>query len=144
MVVNSDAILTRAQPERLDAIGWRDGPALMDSNNFTEGCRTTVEGRVHFNKAGGTMAFGARVDASLRKPGRTESQLRAGLARRFPSLAETDIEHQWNGPHRPHPSRSAQVPVVCPAAPMCSTGSDTQAGALPPPPSVDTSSPPLS
>ena len=98
VVVNSDAILTCPQPEALEAVGWQDGPALMDSSNFTEGLRTTVEGRVHFNKAGGALAFGGRVDHSLAHPGRTQESLRRRLAQRFPTLAQASIEHQWNGP----------------------------------------------
>ena len=98
VVVNSDAILTREQLEEVASVGWHDGPALMDSNNFTEGIRTTVKGRVHFNKAGGRLVFGGRVDASLIDPGRSQSSMTAGLAQRFPRLAESRIEHQWNGP----------------------------------------------
>ena len=98
VVVNSDAILTREQPEAVASVGWQNGPALMDSNNFTEGIRTTVNGRVHFNKAGGRLVYGGRIDTSLTQASRPEDSLKAGLAERFPTLAATKIEHQWNGP----------------------------------------------
>ena len=97
-VICTDAMVSEAQPRRIAAAGWRGGPALMSAHTFTEGLRTTPDGRVLFNQAGGALPFGARVDAALARPGRPLAQLRARLARRHPRLAEAPVACWWNGP----------------------------------------------
>ena len=97
-VICTDIIVSEAQPERIDAAGWTDGPALMSAHTMTEALRTTADGRVLYNKSGGALAFGARVDAALERPGHSRSRMRALFARRHPRLAEAPTARQWNGP----------------------------------------------
>ena len=97
-VICTDVMVTVPQPQRIEAAGWSGGPALMSAHTFTEGLRTTPDGRVLFNQAGGALAFGARIDTALARPGRSPSELRARLARRHPRLAEAPAAVQWNGP----------------------------------------------
>ena len=96
-VICTDVMVSEPQPHRIEAVGWSDGPALMSAHTFTEGLRTTTGGRVLYSKSGGALAFGARVDAALERPGHSPAQLRALLARRHPRLAEAPAARRWNG-----------------------------------------------
>lgn len=96
-VICSDAMVSAPQPDAIAAQGWQDGPALFDSRTFTEGTRTTPDGRVLFNKAGGRMALGGNIEAALAQPGQTTQGLRTMLAGHMPDLADAPVSHAWSG-----------------------------------------------
>ncbi len=96
-VICSDAMVSVPQSDAIAAQGWQDGPALFDSRTFTEGTRTTPDGRVLFNKAGGRMALGGNINGALARPGQTSQELRAMLASHMPGLADAPISHAWSG-----------------------------------------------
>jgi glycine/D-amino acid oxidase-like deaminating enzyme len=97
VVLCSDAMVSAPQAEAIRDQGWQSGPAVFDSRTFTEGTRTTPDGRVLFNKAGGRLAFGEAVDRALARPGRSPDALRNLLAGHMPKLAEHPVAHAWSG-----------------------------------------------
>ena len=97
-VICTDLMVSEPQPERVAEQGWTEGPALMSAHTFTEALRTTSDGRVLYNKSGGALAFGRRIDTALERPGHSREQMRALLSRRHPRLAEAPTARQWNGP----------------------------------------------
>ena len=97
-MIGTDAIATVPIPERLDAVGWTEGPALMDSRIFVEACRTTADGRVVFSKAGGVLPFGSRLDGRFDKPGRPVEALRDVLRSIYPSLGDAPVDRIWSAP----------------------------------------------
>ena len=97
-VICTDLMVSEPQPERVAEQGWTEGPALMSAHTFTEALRTTADGRVLYNKSGGALAFGRRIDAALERPGHSRAQMRALFSRRHPRLAEAPTARQWNGP----------------------------------------------
>lgn len=98
MVICTDAVMTQPIPERLDRLGWKETPAIMDSRIFVEAQRQTRDGRVMWTKAGGRMPFGSRVDASLAAPHKDLQTMRGHLGAIFPELADTPIAGCWSGP----------------------------------------------
>jgi len=96
-VICTDAMVSAPQTDRIEDAGWTDGPALMSAHTFTEGLRTTADGRVLYNKAGGALVFGGQVDAGLARPGHSRDAMRALFARRHPRLAEAPTAQSWNG-----------------------------------------------
>jgi len=96
VVLCSDVMVTQPQEQAVAAQGWRDGPALYDSRTLTEGTRTTPDGRVLFNKAGGRLAFCTGVDRSQSRPGRSVDELQAMLTTHMPDLAQAPASHAWS------------------------------------------------
>jgi len=98
MVICTDAVMTQPIPEQLNAVGWNETPAIMDSRIFVEAQRQTLDGRVMWTKAGGRMPFGSRLDASLAQPHKDLGTMRGHLRAVFPELAEMPIAGAWSGP----------------------------------------------
>ena len=98
MVIFSDAVMTEPVPQALDALGWRDGPGLNDSNVFVEGYRNTLDGRVFFSKAGGALPYGAVMEPHLNCSYRSEESMRDVLRATFPTLADSPFAGRWSGP----------------------------------------------
>lgn len=98
MVICTDAAMTAPVPEALDDLGWRDGPALMDSRTFVEAYRTTGNGRVMWTKSGGAMPYGARLDPCLTGISRPLGFLRDVLRAPYPGLADQPVAGTWVGP----------------------------------------------
>ena len=95
--IRSDGLITEPQPERIEAVGWTNGPAIMTSHHFTEACRTTRDGRVLFNKPGGGQVFAGRVDASLNTTSRRSEFMRNRLRHYYPSLGAAPVAAHWTG-----------------------------------------------
>jgi putative aminophosphonate oxidoreductase len=98
MVIFTDAVMTEPVPEELNALGWRDGPGITDSRVFVQAYRPTVDGRVMWTKAGGSLPYGGRMDPLMNRPSQTETQMREVLRRLYPSLADVPISGRWTGP----------------------------------------------
>ena len=98
MVIFSDALMSEPVPEQLDALGWRDGPGLMDSRVFVQAQRTTADGRVMWTKAGGALPFGDRLERHTQSTYQSKSQMRKELGAIYPSLAKIPIAGSWAGP----------------------------------------------
>ncbi|MEM7122672.1 MAG: FAD-binding oxidoreductase [Pseudomonadota bacterium] len=98
MVICTDAAMTAPVPGALDDLGWRDGPALMDSRTFVEAYRTTRNGQVMWTKSGGAMPYGARLDPCLKSISRPLGFLRDVLRAPYPGLADQTVAGTWAGP----------------------------------------------
>ncbi len=98
MVICTDAAMTAPVPDALDDLGWRSGPALMDSRTFVEAYRTTENGRVMWTKSGGAMPYGDRVDPCLKDISRPLDDLRQVLHAPYPGLSGRPVTGTWAGP----------------------------------------------
>ena len=97
VAIRSDGLITVPQPENIAALGWQNGPAIMSSHHFTEACRTTVDGRVLFNKPGGGQVFSTAVDASLKTTSRKTTVMRDALSEYYPTLSGAPVDTHWTG-----------------------------------------------
>ena len=98
LVVGSDIVATEPVPDRLEAIGWKDGLSISDSRLLVHYYRTTDDGRIAFGKGGGALAYGssvgARFEGASTRPGVVEEAFR----RTYPMLADARIGSTWTGP----------------------------------------------
>src|SRR5712691_9642506 len=86
VVVGSDIVATPPVPERLAAIGWKDGLCISDSRLLVHYYRTTDDGRIAFGKGGGALPFGRRVGARVEgaSPGPQRASVEAGFRSIYP------------------------------------------------------------
>ena len=98
MVIFSDVIMTKPVPDELEALGWRNGPGLMDSRTFIEGYRNTADDRVLLSKAGGALPYGGNMDPHMGRPYRSIATLRKILRTIHPTLADSPLAGTWSGP----------------------------------------------
>jgi glycine/D-amino acid oxidase-like deaminating enzyme len=97
-VVGSQVIATAPVPDRLDAIGWRDGASICDAQAMVLYYQRTPQGRVIFGRGSGEVAFGAEIGAGFNRSPQHGSGNRRALARVYPTLASVPIDHDWCGP----------------------------------------------
>jgi putative aminophosphonate oxidoreductase len=98
VTITSDIVATPPAPERLDAIGWRDGISLSDSRRLVNYYRRTIDGRVIFGKGGGTLAFAGRIPASFDRESRRWREVTNHLHRLYPMLWDLEPTISWRGP----------------------------------------------
>jgi putative aminophosphonate oxidoreductase len=98
VVVSSDVVSTAPIPERLAAIGRTDGLCIDDSRLLVNYYRTTLDGRLVFGQGGGTLAFDGRIGDRFEGRSPRDDEVRAGLRRCYPQLADVRITHTWTGP----------------------------------------------
>ena len=97
-VVASDVIATRRAPERLDAIGWRGGEAICDSQPRVLYYQRTADGRVVLGRGGGAVALGGRIGAGFERSERFARDAARAFRRLYPALADLPVEQTWSGP----------------------------------------------
>jgi glycine/D-amino acid oxidase-like deaminating enzyme len=97
-VVGSQVIATAPVPDRLDALGWRDGASICDAQAMVLYYQRTKQGRVIFGRGSGEVAFGAEIGAGFNRSPQRGSGNRRELARVYPTLASVPIDHDWCGP----------------------------------------------
>ena len=108
-VICTDLMVSEPQPERIEAAGWTGGPALMSAHTFTEALRTTADGRVLYNKSGGALAFGARIDVALERPGHSRPPDARPLRSTPPPTCRGADRTPMERPHRSIPPRRASL-----------------------------------
>ena len=98
VVVSSDIVVTEPVLETLDAIGWRDGPAVSDSRRLVNYYRTTPDGRLVFGKGGGSVAFRGSVGPGFHRASPRTAEVAAQFRRTHPMLWRARVESAWRGP----------------------------------------------
>jgi glycine/D-amino acid oxidase-like deaminating enzyme len=97
-VISSDIVATEPIPDELDEIGWREGPAITDSQTLVCYYRTTSSGRVVFGKGGWAIGIGGHMPPAMdRHIGRAHMVTR-DFHRYYPMLRRARITHDWAGP----------------------------------------------
>jgi glycine/D-amino acid oxidase-like deaminating enzyme len=91
-------IATAPVPDLLDAIGWRDGASICDSQAQVLYYQRTVGGRVVFGRGSGELAFGAHIGARFNRSPQHGAGNRRELRRVYPSLRDVPVEYDWSGP----------------------------------------------
>jgi glycine/D-amino acid oxidase-like deaminating enzyme len=97
-VVASDVIATRRAPDRLDAIGWRGGEAICDSQLRVLYYQRTADGRVVLGRGGGAVALRGRIGAGFDRSERFARDAAQAFRRVYPMLADLPVEQTWSGP----------------------------------------------
>ena len=99
-VVSSDVLATVPIPDRLEALGLRDGVSISDSRLLPIYYRTTTDGRLVFGKSSGILAFGGRLTRSQMGPvsHRRRDILAGAMTRLYPALGDATIANVWTGP----------------------------------------------
>lgn len=97
-VISSDMITTEPIPERLEEIGWRDGPGVTDSQSLVCYYRTTESGRVAFGKGGWSIGFGGWMPSSMDQNAKRAEMVARDFRRYYPMLRDVKITHDWAGP----------------------------------------------
>jgi glycine/D-amino acid oxidase-like deaminating enzyme len=97
-VVDSHVMVTEPIPERLDALGWKDGEAICDSQTQVLYYQRTPDGRVVFGRGTGGTAFRDRIGPRFNHNPRWRERSLKELHRVYPSLRDVKIEYEWTGP----------------------------------------------
>ena len=96
--IASDVVMTRAVPERLEAIGLDTGIAISDSRLSVNYYRSTPDGRLCFGKGGGAIPFAGRLGRRFDGVSPRREEIVREIARYYPSLADVGIAAAWRGP----------------------------------------------
>ncbi len=96
--IASDVVMTRASPERIEAIGLDSGIAISDSRLSVNYCRGTPDGRLCFGKGGGAIPFAGRLGCRFDGASPRREEVAREIARLYPSLADVGIAAAWRGP----------------------------------------------
>jgi glycine/D-amino acid oxidase-like deaminating enzyme len=97
-VVASQVIATAAIPAELDAIGWRDGISVCDSQQQVLYYQRTPKGRVIFGRGSGEIAFRDDFGADFNRSPAHGRDNRRELARVYPTLRDVTVDYDWSGP----------------------------------------------
>ncbi|GAB3263773.1 NAD(P)/FAD-dependent oxidoreductase [Arthrobacter pigmenti] len=96
-VVDSQVIATEPVPDRLDAMGWKNGEAICDSQRQVLYYQRTPEGRIIFGHGSGRTIFRDRIGPKQnRRPGGVAESIRE-FHRVYPGLKDLKIEYDWVG-----------------------------------------------
>jgi glycine/D-amino acid oxidase-like deaminating enzyme len=98
LVVSSEIVATVPVRGRLDAIGWRGGEAICDTQQRVLYYQATPEGRVVFGRGGGLVSPSGRVTAAFARQPRWAADAVHAFRRVYPMLADVPIETDWSGP----------------------------------------------
>lgn len=96
VLVSSDMIITKPQPERLNSIGLNHGKAIADSRIFVHYYRTTADGRLMLGKGGNLFSYKNQVLPAFDQASQFQPMLKASFATLFPSLNQ-EFETTWTG-----------------------------------------------
>ena len=116
--IASDVVMTRAAPERLEAIGLDTGIAISDSRLLVNYYRSTPDGRLCFGKGGGAIPFAGRLGRRFDGDSPRREEVAREIARHYPSLADVGIAAAWRGPASrtatglPHFGRLPGAPAI--------------------------------
>ncbi len=97
-VVQSQIIATEPLPDMLDAIGWKDGAAICDSQRQVLYYQRSQAGRVIFGHGSGRIAFRDDFGTEFNRSRDRGQANRTELARVYPMLSDARITHDWAGP----------------------------------------------
>ena len=98
LVVSSEIVATGPIRERLDAIGWRGGEAICDSQQRVLYYQATPDGRVVFGRGGGHVSAAGRVTGAFARQSRWAADAEAAFRRVYPMLGDVPIVTDWSGP----------------------------------------------
>lgn len=97
-VISSDIVATAPIPDELDEIGWREGPAITDSQTLVCYYRTTESGRVVFGKGGWAIGIGGYLPPAMERHSGRAGMVTRDFHRYYPMLRQAPITHDWAGP----------------------------------------------
>lgn len=98
MIMCTDGLVTEPAPEAIQAAGFKQVPAMVDSRVFIASCRTTADGRIGITKSGGRLPYGDRIDAARKGARRPLAELRGVLRQFQPKFADLPVAGTWAGP----------------------------------------------
>ena len=96
VLVSSDMIITKPQPQLLTSHGLDHGKAIADSRIFVHYYRTSKDGRLMLGKGGNLFAYGNKMLPAFDQESRYKSMLTTSFKKLFPTLQQ-DFETTWTG-----------------------------------------------
>ncbi len=96
--ISSDDAVSKPIPDKLDAVGYRRGPLMIDSRVFVSGYRVTRDGRLLVGVTGGHIGFSGLIDGRFDRPSPRIDAMREALRDGHPALADFPLGNSWNGP----------------------------------------------
>ncbi|MEC9091965.1 MAG: FAD-dependent oxidoreductase [Planctomycetota bacterium] len=97
VLVSSDMAITKPIPEKLAAMGLKDGKNVVDLRTFVHYYRTTPDGRLMLGKGGNYFPFANKISKVFDQPSRYTQILRGSFNRLFPSLLDEPFVTTWTG-----------------------------------------------
>lgn len=98
VTVASDVVVTDPVPERLHALGLRNGLSISDSRLMVHYYRLTHDGRMAFGKGGGWLMFGSRIGERFNGNSPRAAWVAAHMHALYPELADVPVAASWTGP----------------------------------------------
>lgn len=84
--------------DTLSEIGLNERPTFSDGRHLIIYGQRTADGRLAFGGRGAPYHFGSRISPTQDHHPAVHAAIRQSLVALFPSLAGTDISHEWGGP----------------------------------------------
>ncbi|WP_305844462.1 FAD-dependent oxidoreductase [Photobacterium leiognathi] len=97
VLVSSDMAITQSIPDKLRAMGLKDGKTVIDSRIFVHYYRSTSDGRLMLGKGGNYFSFGNKISKVFDSPSRYTNLLRNSFNKLFPSLEKEKFAATWTG-----------------------------------------------
>lgn len=96
--VNSSVIASEPCQIELEALGWKDGESITDSQLMVDYYRTTQKGRVVFGKGTGAISYKGAINRVFSHHHESIDLTIQDFHRTYPSLKNKKITHEWSGP----------------------------------------------
>ncbi|MDI2099214.1 NAD(P)/FAD-dependent oxidoreductase [Ruicaihuangia caeni] len=96
--VDGQVIVTEPIPERLDALGWKSGASIADSQMQVLYWQRTVDGRVLLGQGSGLPIYKAKLGPKNNRNPKLVPPVVRELHRLYPSLSDVKIDYDWVGP----------------------------------------------
>jgi glycine/D-amino acid oxidase-like deaminating enzyme len=96
--VDGQILVTEPIPERLDALGWKDGEAISDGQMQVLYFQRTRDGRVLLGQGSGLPIYKANLTAASNHNASLLPPVVRELHRMYPSLSDVKIDYEWVGP----------------------------------------------
>ena len=96
VLVSSDMVITKPQPEKLASKGFLQGTAVADSRVFVHYYRNTPDGRIMLGKGGNYFSYNNRMHPLFNEASRHEVSLQKALKSFFPDIGNTPAR-SWTG-----------------------------------------------
>ncbi|PMO66622.1 FAD-dependent oxidoreductase [Vibrio breoganii] len=97
VVVSSDMVITKPNPEKLKQAKLANGATVVDSRIFVHYYRDTVDGRLMLGKGGNQFSFNNQVEPMFNQQSKYLSLLKHSFDTLFPNIGREQIAANWTG-----------------------------------------------
>jgi glycine/D-amino acid oxidase-like deaminating enzyme len=97
MVLSSDVVATDPIPDLIAERGLANRPNAINSRLMLNYGGRSRDGRIYLGRAGGTLAFNARITPEFDRSARQAREIEADFRFLYPQLLDIPIKHSWSG-----------------------------------------------